>query len=274
MSDDLIEVLQELGFTSAEAKIYIALLKLSPATGYELAARSNVPRSAIYGVLKRLENQGLVNAAGREPARWVALPPADLEKVLEARFTKRLRGLKTSLESLAQPASSAITWTIQGYASVIEEAERLIAGTEKQLYGSLWNREATRLASPIREARRRGVEIIFFSFNPLDAGLGTVLSYGIDEHELEAYWPHKLILVGDQKRALLGGADQVASTRAVLTEERALVEMAVANLVLDITLLGQRRGVDTAAVVTRLTALLAPVEELAPRRKGPKKQRA
>lgn len=274
MSDDLIEVLQELGFTSAEAKIYIALLKLSPATGYELAARSNVPRSAIYGVLKRLENQGLVNAAGREPARWVALPPADLERVLEARFTKRLRGLKTSLESLAQPASSAITWTIQGYASVIEEAERLIAGTEKQLYGSLWNREATRLAAPIREARRRGVEIIFFSFNPLDAGLGTVLSYGIDEHELEAYWPHKLILVGDQKRALLGGADQVASTRAVLTEERALVEMAVANLVLDITLLGQRRGVDTAAVVTRLTALLAPVEELVPRRKGPKKHRA
>ena len=105
MSDDLIEVLQELGFTSAEAKIYIALLKLSPATGYELAARSNVPRSAIYGVLKRLENQGLVNAAGRESVCWVALPPADLEKVLEARFTKRLRGLKTSLESLAQPAT-------------------------------------------------------------------------------------------------------------------------------------------------------------------------
>lgn len=273
MSEDLVAALMELGFTSAEAKAYIALLKVSPATGYELASRAGVPRSAIYGVLKRLEGQGLVNVAGREPARYVALPPADLEKIIEARFAKRLRGLKSSLESLAQPASAAITWTIQGYASVLEEAERLVAGAEKQLYGSLWGREATRLAGPLREARRNGVEIILFSFNPLESALGTVLSYGIDEHELEAYWPHKLILVSDQRRALLGGADEAPSTRAVLTEERALVEMAIANLVLDITLLGQRRGVDTGAVVTRLTALLAPVEELAPQGKRPKKRR-
>jgi sugar-specific transcriptional regulator TrmB len=264
VSAALVEALGELGFTQAEAKTYIALLRVSPATGYELATRAGVPRSAIYGVLKKLEAQGLVNVAGQEPARYVALPPADLEKIIEARFARRLRALKSSLESLSAPASAAITWTIQGYASVLEEAERLIDGTHRQLYGSLWGREAARLAAPLRAARRRGVDIALFSFNPLDAALGTILSYGIDEHELEAYWPHKLILVSDQSRALLGGADDVPNTRAVLTEERALVEMAIANLVLDITLLGQRRGVDTGTVVTRLTALLAPVEELSP----------
>jgi sugar-specific transcriptional regulator TrmB len=262
MSEEAISTLQALGFTAAEAKAYVALLKVSPATGYELASRSGVPRSAIYGVIKRLEAQGLVNAVGSDPARYVALPPADLEKTVETRFAKRLRELKQALESLAEPARANTTWTIQGYGSVLEESERLIAGTKKSLYGSLWSREAHRLDAAFRAARRNGVEIILFSFNPLDAALGTILSYEIAEHDLEVYWPHKLILVSDQARALLGGAEEQPSTRAVLTEERALVEMAVANLVLDITLLGQRRGVDTKDVVTRLTALLAPVEEL------------
>jgi sugar-specific transcriptional regulator TrmB len=265
MAEDVVATLQELGFTAAEAKAYVALLKYSPATGYELASRSGVPRSAIYGVIKRLETQGLVNAVGQEPARYVALPPADLEKIIEARFAKRVRGLKSALQSLAEPAQASLTWTIQGYESVLEEAERLIAGTKKSLYGSLWGREAHHLAAAFRHARKSKVEVILFSFNALGPELGTILSYGIEEHDLEAYWPHKIILVSDQRRALLGGAEETPHNRAVLTEERALVEVAVSNLVLDITLLGQRRGADTAGVVTRLTALLAPVEELSAR---------
>lgn len=270
MAVDVIQTLQELGFTAAEAKAYVALLKYSPQTGYELASRSGVPRSAIYGVIKRLESQGMVNGVGRDPARYVALPPADLEKILEARFAKRLRGLKSALESLAEPAHPSLTWTIQGYDSVLEEAERLISSTEKSLYGSLWGREAQKLAPALRQARKSKVDVILFSFNALGKELGRILSYDIDEHDLEAYWPHKIILVSDQKRALMGGAEQTPQSRAVLTEERALVEVAVSNLVLDITLLGQRRGVDTKSVVTRLTALLAPVEELSARGAGTK----
>ena len=118
----------------------------------------------------------------------------------------------------------------------------------------------------ISAARDAGVELILFSFNALDDSLGTVLSYGIEEGDLEAYWPHKIILVSDHARALLGGAEDLEDNRIVVTEEPALVETAVANLVLDITLLGQRRQLDTGRIVTRLTELLAPVEELSTKR--------
>jgi hypothetical protein len=61
---------------------------------------------------------------------------------------------------------------------------------------------------------------------------------------------------------LIGGAEETEENRIVVTEEMALVEMALSNLVLDITLFGQRHNIDTAEVVSHLTVHLAPVEEL------------
>jgi sugar-specific transcriptional regulator TrmB len=268
----VIATMQELGFTAAEAKVYVALLKESPATGYELATRAGVPRSAIYGVLSRLENAGLVNAVDQKPARYVALPAAELGTLLETRYEKRIAGLRAALDNVTRARGEPVTWTLHGYAAMIEQATQLISSGKRALYGSLWGREAGRLAGPLEAASRDGVEVILFSFNRLDPRLGTVLSYEIGEHDLEAYWPHKIILVSDDKRALLGGAEEGQDNRAVLTEEPALIEVAVSNLVLDITLLGQRRGLDTKDVVTRLTRLLAPVEELSGQRPGqPKK---
>ena len=66
--------MQELGFTASEGKIYLSLLQKPGATGYEVAATSGVPRSAIYNVLKKLEALGLVNASPGKPTKWMPLP--------------------------------------------------------------------------------------------------------------------------------------------------------------------------------------------------------
>lgn len=262
VEDRVTSAMKQLGFTATDAKAYVALLKNNPATGYELAARSGVPRSAVYGVLKRLEGLGLVNAVQKKPAKYRPLPPPRLLELVESRFNRTLDDLKESLDDLDDGPSESVTWTIQGYTPVIEAARTLIEGSEKCLYASLWGREAERLATPLLEHVGKGLEVVLFSFTPLPSGTGRHFSYNIPERELESYWSHKVIMVSDQKKALIGGAEQTEDNRAVVTEESALVEMAISNLVLDITLFGQRRDVDTSSVVSSLTAHLAPVEEL------------
>ena len=42
---DLVEKLKEIGFNSYEAKVYIALLKKFPATGYEVSKLANIPQA-------------------------------------------------------------------------------------------------------------------------------------------------------------------------------------------------------------------------------------
>ena len=271
MEERIVQTLKQLGFTASAAKAYMALLKEYPATGYELAARSGVPRSAIYNVMRRLEAQGVVNAVSDKPARYVPLAPQQLCSLIRSRVGRDLSSLEGALQDLARP-SAAETWTIRGYAETLDRAAELIERSRKSVWGAVWRREATRLAEPIHRAVERGLDVVLFSFTALEDGLGhgdagsalaaTVLSYGIAEAELEKYWTHRLILISDNTRLLAGGAELGDENRAVVSEEAALLDMARSNLVLDVTLLGERTGRKVADVVTQFTAPMAPVEEL------------
>jgi sugar-specific transcriptional regulator TrmB len=136
----IVDALTQLNFTATDARAYIALLKGAPATGYEISARSGLPRSAIYTVLKKLEASGLINAIQQEPARYVPLPPERLFELLESRFQRNLGQLKESLKGLRGKAAEAPTWTIHGYPAMMEQAEQLIGSAKTVLFGSLWGR--------------------------------------------------------------------------------------------------------------------------------------
>ena len=261
VEDEAAELLRQFSFTVNECRAYIALLRNSPATGYELSSKSGVPRSAIYGVLKRLEATGAVNAVLGKPTRYVPLDPGRLVKSLDKRHSVALSRLRDSLEQLAGNAPDSMTWTVQGYSGMLEQARELIATAETCVHGSIWKREAEELSQDLSAAGRQGIEVVLFSFTPIPTGLGSVMSYGIPEEDLGQHWDHKIIMVSDHRRALIGGAEVGDGCRSVITDEATLVEMAISNLVLDITLFGQRRGVDTSRTVKALTAHLAPIDD-------------
>lgn len=52
--EDVIEKLKDLGFNSYEAKVYVALLKKYPATGYEVSQIADIPQARAYDTLKSL----------------------------------------------------------------------------------------------------------------------------------------------------------------------------------------------------------------------------
>ena len=55
--DEIVEKLKELGLNSYEAKVYVALLKKYPATGYEIGKIADIPQARAYDTLKSLEIQ-------------------------------------------------------------------------------------------------------------------------------------------------------------------------------------------------------------------------
>ncbi len=279
-NDKAVDALMAVGLTASEARVYLALLAHSPATGYELAADSGVPRSAIYTVLRRIEEAGLAQKVHPKPARYVPMAPRELPGMLGARYQQELVRLESVLREVTASGPERVTWTVTGYDAIMAEAARLVEGAKHAVHASLWRREALTLAGSFETALRNDASLVLFSFTDLSGleprlsrrgkegggsqaqGRLTMLQYGLDEAELERHWRHKLILVADHVRVLVGGADEDTAVRAVRTDEPALVEMAVSNLVLDVTLFGERKELDTSAVIEELTTALAPIDEM------------
>jgi len=260
--DDILEALGELGFSTNEARAYRGLLVESPATGYEIAQRASIPRSAIYAVLKRLEESGLVARVEESPARYAPLPPRDLLGVLRRRFEHSLGSLDDSIRRLRPPPPPVDLWNVSGYNEVIDRATALVESAQKYLFLSIWRREAEKLKQPLADAARRGVRLISFSFCALDQVPGKVFSYGLEETDLEAFWRHKLILIVDHARTLMGTSEP-DHAEAVVTGHPAITEVALNNIALDITLLSQRKKLDaTESMVEMLGERLGSLDPL------------
>ena len=258
--DDILDSLTELGFSTNEARAYRGLLVESPATGYEIAQRAGIPRSAIYAVLKRLEDGGLVARVEETPARYAPLPPTDLMGVLRRRFDGSLRSLDDAIHHMRPPPPPVDLWNVTGYEEVLDRAESLIQAAEKAIFLSVWRREAARLQPALEAAAKKKLKLITFSFCALESMPGRVYSYGLDEKDLEAFWKHKMILVVDHGRTLMGGAEPDKS-EAVVTGHPAITEVALNNIALDITLLTQRKKVDaTESMVDMLGERLGSLD--------------
>ena len=95
-------LLKEFGLTSNAAKAYVSLLRKNPSTGYEISGQADIPRSAIYNVLNKLVNMGLVSSVGKDPRRYIPLPASSLIDLLNNKHNKRMDDLKDAIERLIQ----------------------------------------------------------------------------------------------------------------------------------------------------------------------------
>jgi sugar-specific transcriptional regulator TrmB len=238
------------------------LLKESPATGYEVAAKGAIPRSAIYGVLRQLFDRGIVNEVPGKPVRYIPLPPERLLHHLTSRFGEKVQRFNESLDAYKENTQETPTWSLRGAEQIETELRRVIESAQESLVASLWASDGKRLEQDLRDATDKGVRISTFSFTPISFLPGATFSYDFAEEELSKHWPKRVLLIADRTSMVVGTWSGSSSDRATYTEDPSLLEMAVANLTLDLTLLGERKDVAVDAVIDSLRAPVAPIDAL------------
>lgn len=249
MNDALVATLAELGFTQNEALAYLGLLQ-DPSgeglTGYELAARTGVPRSAVYAVIRRLETRGAAFCLGNEPARYAALAPDRLIAMERSACRVRLDAAEAALAALPRYPRREPVHVLSTYDEVMSTAAGMIRAAERTLWLSAWPREIDQLRAAWADssAPDRVLHCPAALVDPPPRG-----SAWIDDGAGKAGWSHKLVLVVDRTEALIGGAEPNADNQAVRTRNASLVDLATNHLVLDITLLARARGLDPSADV-------------------------
>lgn len=250
--EELLGKLIKLGFTNYEARTYLGLLRSNPATGYEVSQQTDVPRSVIYSILRKLESMGVVVSIHDKPRRYIPLSPKQLLSLLESDFSKRISSLKEDLINFNNKPESEGFWNIRGYESLMELCSSLINETTESIYLSGWKREIEQLKPELLIAKKRGIDIVIFSFTEVDEDFGETFAYGISDAKLAKFWDPKLILVTDSKNLVMGSANMDDDQQAIWTQNRAVITIAINYLILDITLFGQRKNIDVSNTVMKL----------------------
>lgn len=249
---DVVPALVALGFSLNESRAYAALLQESPATGYEVGVRAQIPRSAVYGVLRRLVKAGAARSIAGSPERFAPAPAEDLLVLLRKRFDASTEQLEEAIRRIDTTPPTPDAFSVRGYQRILEEAERLVRGAQHRVVVSGWPREIEQMAAELKRAAKRKVYVVIFSHAELPPLPGEVFSYGLDEKALEEFWKHRLLVVADDRRSLIGATEMADTDNAVVSETPAIAEIATSQVALDITLLSQRTQRDIEGVMAKM----------------------
>jgi len=252
--DLLVPQLTELGLTRNEALAWLTLLEDhgdQGLTGYEVAARSGIPRSAVYTTLRKLEANGGAFATGADPVRYSPTDPKTFVDGNRRATLARLDALSEALDALPKRARPEPIWLLQRYSEVMSRIDTMLRGANESIYLSMWPREIDALWPTLSAISGRNLHRVLHSPATLDRQ-PPGFSCWVDDlsgDEAKATWSHKALVIVDHAEALIGGTEPAADNHAVWTTNPSLVDLAADNIILDITMLAGKTGRDCVSDV-------------------------
>jgi sugar-specific transcriptional regulator TrmB len=213
MGNDPIELLVKIGFSEYEAKAYVALLRKSPVSGYELSKLSEVPRSMIYEVAAKLKTRGAVMILRTGGATKYAAVPSDayLDQ-LHREYHELISSSKKELSSLTSIPDLDYVWNIEGRDNIMAKAVEMIDQAKSHVYLSLVPTTFPFLRPALERAIERGVRVVVYSTDELDLPGGQVVVAHVAQQALEQARGLGLILAVDGAEVLVG--EWLADTQA------------------------------------------------------------
>ncbi|WP_414473088.1 TrmB family transcriptional regulator [Microvirga sp. M2] len=159
--------LKRLGFTEYEARVYIQLLRQSPATAYEISKSAGVPRPNTYQALEALAQRSAVLPVSETPVRYVAAKPSELFDTIARQTQTLCNDLADRLSAIAPTVDDQYVWTLRGELSVHDKIDSLISESREVIWVKAADDVLRRHKTALKAAAERGVEtlIVLFGFD-------------------------------------------------------------------------------------------------------------
>jgi sugar-specific transcriptional regulator TrmB len=135
--DELIESLQRLGLTSYEAKTLVVLTQYGSGTAADIHALSGIPRSAVYGVIDKLTDKGLIETQNTKPMRYKAKAPDIVINRLKADYENAVIYSMDQLELLYHANAGNVeedsVWSISGVKNVNDKILQMLESARVEI---------------------------------------------------------------------------------------------------------------------------------------------
>ena len=185
---DLVEKLKNIGFNTYEAKVYIALLKKYPATGYEVAKLANIPQSRTYDTLKVLEEKNIVAATNTKPVSYTPVKPKQILSGYRKKMDSTINYLEKHLPEVKDNYSEPII-TVNGKQKIQDKIREVIKNAQREIYIEIWSQDYKLFEQDLLDAYKSlGGRMIIIAADDSEGIIGKVSSFKNEPTDTNIIW--------------------------------------------------------------------------------------
>ncbi len=214
--DEIIENLKEIGLNSYEAKVYLALLKKYPATGYEVAKLADIPQARAYDTLKSLENAHIVTSnANAKPVAYIPINPKELTKRFRRRYTATLDFLEKKLPNVKEDHYEPVL-NLFGTFSINSKISECIKNAKREIFIEIWSYDFKYFEEDLRDAYNRGVDLKIVGYDNFSCPFGTVFCHSNGREIEHSIGSRMFFMAVDNSEGIFGKIEPVKHKEPVL----------------------------------------------------------
>jgi len=200
---DLVEKLKEIGFNTYEAKVYIALLKKYPATGYEISKLANIPQSRTYDTLKVLEEKNIVTPANSKPVLYTPIKPKQILDGYRRKAASAINYLEKHLPEVKDNYNEPVV-TIHGKENIQNKILDVIKNAKREIYIEIWHQDFKIYEQELLNAYNRNVEIRIVGYDNFSSRFGLVFEHAFAKDIEMSLGGRMIIIAADDSEGVIG----------------------------------------------------------------------
>jgi HTH-type transcriptional regulator, sugar sensing transcriptional regulator len=203
MKESVIDHLSELGFSGAEAAVYVALLQEPKATGYRIARLAGKPVPNTYKALDALHKKGaiIVDETGRGRT-YTALPVSEFFDGMKRRLDTMRGHLEEELKGLTTGAVDGGIFQLNTPDQVYGRAKTLLREAKRVALVDIFPTPLEHLRGDLEAAAKRGVHVWVMVYLPGEVKGCEVIAPKKPALHLEIWQADWMNIIVDSREAL------------------------------------------------------------------------
>lgn len=229
--DNELSLLNKIGLTDAEAKVYLTLSQNGSLTGYEASKMANVPRSKIYNILQSLIDKGFVLFTQYESNnKYIVVPMKEVSNKIKKEVSSNLDRLEESFSIFPLKTNMDNIWHIKNYDNIFEKCREIIKNSTKEVLIQIWYEDLNNILDEIVEFQKKSKNIAVVVFGaPKDIDipeLKNLYFHGMGEEKKKEMGGRWITLVSDFKEVVFGQIINQSIAEVIWTESKPMVILA------------------------------------------------
>jgi len=228
--DNELMLLNKIGLTDSEAKVYLTLLQNGNLSGYEASKLSGVSRSKIYVILECLIKKGFILYTQLENNnRYSALPIKEIAVKVKNETSSVLDELTDQLDIFPQQTNMDDIWHIHSNSNVFAKCNDILQRTQSELLLQIWSDDLPHLIDHLKKLENNNIKMGIVIFNIKDEekiDLASYYKHGMAEEKREEMGGRWITLVSDMKEVVFGQIINDSIAEVIWTESKPMISLA------------------------------------------------